>query len=444
MDSAIRISDEEEVFAKNCKDTKESPYGFYCLYCKSEMMLKSYKSSNYKTAYFAPRYKESSHTDACKIQNKENSEKKGGIDVSLPLPYKSKLVIANNNRSKNDSKPYTSLSINQDKKSAHKQHHNNTATHLAPIVDYYLQDPHLLGNSYLQVPGCSYKKYKSVFQRIYMFPEKNYKGTHVFFGSLFFKNPFEEYEEDIIFKLYQINGEPIEVYLNTNGWQDSEKRVTKDSVQRAINSSNDSYKRNRDSSISPCIFFLGSVDENSKRIFHCYNHASFYASAVSRDDLDILTKDTSNYGIFYPSRENIVSSERAFEQIFSNEENETVSSDFLDDRPDEIIMTQEIETQLQFDKADEINILTIQNSEKLAEEIDFSGETQVKDDVLGRDRANKASMPQKAETKPQSNEKHRSPVEGPKRSSKKKSWYKDIEFPRPVKEGFKWLKSFFK
>lgn len=441
MDFAIRASDGKKVFAKDCKDTKESPYGFYCLYCKSEMMLKSYKSSNYKTAYFAARYKESSHTDACKIQNTENSEKKGGIDTSLPLPYKSKLVIANNNRPKNDSKPHASLSIHQDEKPASKQNHNNTATHLASIVDYYLQDPHLLGNSYLQVPGCNYRKYKSVFQRIYMFSEKNYKGTHIFFGSLFFKTPFEEREEDIIFKLYQNeNAEPIEVFLHTKGWKDSEKHVAKNFVREAIKTNKDAYK-NRNGNISPCIFFLGSVDENSKRIFHCYEHAAFYAIAVSRDDLNFLTKDTSNYGIFYPNRENFVSSEKVFEQTSYTEENETVSSDFLEDGLDEVL--QNIERQLQSDQADGINILLIEDSEKIAEEVGFSEEAKAKNYVLDRDRINKVSTPQKAETKPQSNENRSLSVEGTDKSLKKKSWREKIESSKTFKEGVKLFKSIF-
>jgi hypothetical protein len=436
MDFAIRASDEELVLAKDCKDTKESPYGFYCPYCKSEMMLKSYKSSNVPPPYFAAAKPISNpHTNDCVLKKKESGEK-GGTDSSNPLPYKNKLVIEKDIALKGEQKLHTSPSINQDEKPSRKPYHNNTAKHLAPIVDYYLQDPQSRGDLELEVPGCSYRKYKSIFQRIYWFPEKNYKGTHVFFGSLFFKNPFEEYGEDIIFNLYQNeNTEPIRVFLHTEGWKDSAKFMAKYFVREAIGSGKDAYK-NGIGNISPCIFFLGSVDENSKRIFHCYNHASFYASAVSRDNLDILTKDTSNYGIFYPSRENVVSPEIAFEQNFSNEENETVSSDVLDDRPNEIIIERKIETQLQFDKDDEINILTIQNTEKFAEEVDFSGETPAKNNTSDRNAVDEFNVRQKAETiaqSYQSDERQSSPILDKK--PEKTPWHKG--FLRSVESSLK-------
>jgi hypothetical protein len=440
MEFAIRASDRELVFAEDYRDSEESesPFGFHCYYCKTEMMLRSFKLHNKKAPHFAPRHTKSIHIDTCSVLNVKKTGKTDGIDSSIPWPYKNKLVIAASTISKGESKHYASLSICQGEELAHKQYHNRIATHLAPIVRWYLQDPRLRGNSELTVPGCSYREYKSVFQRIYWFPKKNYKRTHVFFGSLLFKNPFEEHEEYIIFRLYQSNNvEPIEVFLHTKGWKDNAKHATKRFVQEAIKKSKDAYKKDENKNILSCIFFLGSVDEKSKRIFHCYDHAAFYAIDVEKDDLKILTEDISDCGICYPSREGSISSEKVFEQIFSAEENETVSSDFLRDRPDEIIIPQNIETQPQFDQATDINISPIENPEEPSEEVDFSEETETKDDVLGRDKIYKVNMPQKSEIKPQSNEHRRLSVESVEKSSKKKSLREQIESSKPFKEGVK-------
>jgi hypothetical protein len=429
MEFAIRESDKELVFAEDYRDSEESesPFGYYCYYCKTEMMLRSFKLGNHYTPHFAPRHKKSIHINACNVLSRKKSGKTDGIDNSIPWPYKNKLVIAASTISKSESKPYAPLSIYQDGESVHKQYHNRIATHLAPIVRWYLQDPRSRGNSELKVPGCSYEKYKSVFQRIYWFPKKNYKRTHIFFGSLLFKNPFEEYEEYTIFRLYQSNNiEPIEVFLHTKGWKDSAKHATKSFVQKAIDKSKDAYKKDGNKNILSCIFFLGSVDENSKKIFHCYDHAAFYAIDVEKDDLKILTEDISDCGICYLSREDSIPSETVLEQIFSNEEDKTVSSNFLKDRSDKITMQQNMEVQPQFDEANKRNILSIENPEKRAEEIGFSEDTKAEDSILDRDAIDEVNMRKKAETKPQShqsNEKHRSSVENIKKSSKKTSWH---------------------
>jgi hypothetical protein len=56
-----------------------------------------------------------------------------------------------------------------------------------PIVKWYLQNP-LDGDSELEVLGCNYKNYITIFQKIHTSFKEEYIGTHIFFGQLFIKN----------------------------------------------------------------------------------------------------------------------------------------------------------------------------------------------------------------------------------------------------------------
>ena len=188
MKLARRKADRELVFAEDYLDTDESPYGFCCPYnnCAIELKLKSYKSENQKAPYFAI-HKGQDHLEECPIVNQYQNQKnsKNGIDISFPLPHISKLVFENEALSQslgNNTLDYKSKN--------NSSFHNRTTKYLAPIVRWYLQN-YDRGDKQLDVPGCSYTSYESIFQRIFSSPEIKYKGTHIFFGSLYIKKSFD-------------------------------------------------------------------------------------------------------------------------------------------------------------------------------------------------------------------------------------------------------------
>jgi hypothetical protein len=293
MDFAIRASDGKRVYAEDSLDTKESPYGFYCPYakCGVELMLKSYTSQNLKAPYFAP--KSEPHTSECAIfHSNSSSGSTSGIDNSIPLPYKNKLILENESSSKNLSNKVFSDKSEEEDGRTQESFHNRTARHLAPIVRWYLQNPSK-GDLGLEVPGCYYKKYRSIFQKIYTSPQKEYKDTHIFFGQLLFKNYFEEQKNQLVFNLYQYNSaESLQLKLFTKDWGDSSKKSVIDLAREAVEKSNEAYK-NGIKNVRPYVFFLGYADNETRRTFYCNKEAAFYALAIK--DLEL---SPANCGIY--------------------------------------------------------------------------------------------------------------------------------------------------
>lgn len=310
MDFAIRISDEEKVFAEDFLDIKRSPYGFRCPYpeCEIELTLKSYDSEkNLKSPYFARSFNDKPHTKECGTNHKKKTGKTHGIDNSIPLDYKNKLLFVDEVLTPG---PHKGISPSKNKgpnKFAHGSFHNRTARHISAIVRWYLQNPNQ-GDSELEVPECTYGQYKSVFQKIYASPEKKYKGTHIFFAPMFFQNPLIEDENKIIFNLYQSNdAEPIKLTLDTKNWKDSQKQLTKNWVHDALQECRVAYKkRGNKNKALPYVFFLGRADKDSRRSFYCNKHAAFYARTV--ENLNLVT---SNSGIYtpHPPREQVTGSQ---------------------------------------------------------------------------------------------------------------------------------------
>lgn len=295
MDYAIRASDSELVCAEDYLDTQESPYGFCCPYkkCGVELRLKSYTSQNLKAPYFAPISQP--HTAECgTFKNNRSPGTTNGIDNSAPIPYKNKLVWENESRSKDVSSKVSSSESGEQHEIVQKRFHNRTAKHLMPIVKWYLQNP-LEGDSELEVPGCNYKNYKSIFQKIYTSPQKEYIGTHVFFGQLFIKNHIlEEQENQITFNLYQGNSaEPIQLKLCTKGWTESSKEFVISLSKEAIKKSKEAYGKDNRTKVLPYVFFLGHADNEARRTFYCNRHAAFYAVAI--EDLELYPEDCGIY-----------------------------------------------------------------------------------------------------------------------------------------------------
>ncbi len=281
MNFAKRMSDSELVFADDYLDS-DDPYGFYCAYekCEIELMLKARRKTNLKSPYFAQRYPKYPHTSQCGTNIKVQKKTTNGIDKSIPVPEKNKLIFLNESESCVVQNCIKSMDKKDSRYDTHKQYHNRTASHLADIVRWHLQNP-ARGDSELEVPGCRYRKYKSVFQKIYAVPEKKYTGCHIFFGSLFFKKPFVEGENKIILNLFQKDAEPINLILNIKNWKDSQIRLTKNWINDALEEYKDGYKeRAKNNKILPYAFFLGRADEDSGRSFYCDKHAAFYARAV--------------------------------------------------------------------------------------------------------------------------------------------------------------------
>lgn len=141
MDFARRERDGELVFAEDYLDTDESPYGFCCPYgeCAIKLRLKSYKSENKVPPYFAPKYKDQPHTEECSINRKQKAKTINGINSSLPLPYKNKLIFGNEDRLRGSSKKIILDREEEDKLENNKPLHSRTAKHLAPIVRWYFK-----------------------------------------------------------------------------------------------------------------------------------------------------------------------------------------------------------------------------------------------------------------------------------------------------------------
>ena len=290
MEQAVRVSDGEVVYAKDYLHKSVNPYGFYCPYCKTELRLKSFKPHNEKAAHFAPRYRDVAHTKECVISSRKSSRTANGADDSTPNPHINKLILRSGAKLR-PVKSETSDKKEQQDRDHSKDIHSQTASHLAPVVRWYLENP-LEGDSELKVPGCQYAGYKSVFQRIFRDPRKEYKGTHIFFGSLLIKNPFERRGNQIIFNFYQHSAEPIKLVLDTSGWKESARDFTIRSVVEAVEKSNEAYKRGA-KDVWPYVFFLGCVDTDSHRAFYCNKHAALHAEKV--EGLRLVSNDSGIY-----------------------------------------------------------------------------------------------------------------------------------------------------
>jgi hypothetical protein len=152
----------------------------------------------------------------------------------------------------------------------------------------------------LRVPGCHYKSYKSIFQRIYI-PEENtsskeYEGTHIFFGSLSITKPVEEQGEEIVFNLFQgKNNNPLTLIVNTRGWKQNSKKSLMKLTRDALRDSKEAYEKNT-KNVFPYVFFLGRVRvDESRRVFYYDRHEAFYAKAIEN-----LKLNSSNHGIYSP------------------------------------------------------------------------------------------------------------------------------------------------
>ena len=292
MDFAIRVLDGELVFAEDYLDTNESPLGFCCPYpeCEINLRLKAYSSENKVSPYFAPEYKYQPHTEKCFINNKKTIKTTNGINNSIPISYKNLLILKDNSCSENTINSKNTITNN---KPNNKPFHNRTSKHIAAIVRWYLQNP-TEGYRDLKIPGYTCGTYQSIFQEIYTFSQDKYKGTHIFFGKLLFNNYFEEKNNQIIFNIYQYNShESIKLIVNTNDWNNSSKKLTLNLVKRAIKKSKEAFKANI-KGVYTYIFFLGNVDEISRRVFYCNNHSAIFSMAIENlylpsDDCGLCT-----------------------------------------------------------------------------------------------------------------------------------------------------------
>ncbi len=297
MDFAKKITDNEPVFAEEYIDTSEDPYGFFCPYdqCGTEMRLKSYNSQKNKRApYFAPRFTDKPHTEKCTVNSNKKTIKTNGIDNSAPVPYKNKLVFENKNELGGSVNKilFASEKGNESFKDSNLIH-NRTTKNIASVIRWYLKNPSK-GDKGLEVPNCQHRLYKTIFQRIYQSPKKEYQNTHIFFGTLYFLRPFEEQENKIIFNLYQDKQhDPIKLVINTSGWKESSKNFVKQLVIQALKISKEAYKKNN-KSVYPYVFFLGGANRVSRRSFNCNRHEAFYAIAIKN-----LQLPSSNKGIYF-------------------------------------------------------------------------------------------------------------------------------------------------
>lgn len=238
---------------------------------KIERKQKEGDSTGNKAGHFRCPSRNIKHHDDCPEHpdNKKKRKKVNGIDPSSPYEHISKIIF------REETGQHTGRTTSGNIIS-NKENHHHQAYHISNAVMWYLQNPDQGGN-HLHLSGCSFHKYRDIFQRIIQNPDRRYIGKHLYFGSLEVKNSenFNIVDGQAIFNIYQYSekgkAEPVKVFLSVENFSkyklDFVKKVYRYAERKRLELKSKNKTRPK-----TWIFFYGQPTEPGARDFIVDRH----------------------------------------------------------------------------------------------------------------------------------------------------------------------------